>query len=293
MLKEAAEISANQRAFILEAIQKNVRLDGRPFDQFRPLDLTFGAEHGHVRVQLGKTSVIVRISAEITTPRPERECDGIFTISLELSDMAFPGFETGRQSELEIQLSRILDKIIRRSNALDTESLCIAKGSSCWNVRADVHIVDSDGGLVDACCLAIMAGLLHFRLPESTVRDGKVTIYTPEEKVPVPLNITKIPLSVTFSLFDEGRISLLDSTTSEEAVSDGSVIIALDKTGEIAFYSKPDGTPADPLNMVSSATVALTKVRELAKFMSNKLEEDVKLREKKHPSTESSATNER
>ena len=49
------DLSANQRAFILEAIQKNVRLDGRPFDEFRSLNLTFGAEHGHVKVQLGKT----------------------------------------------------------------------------------------------------------------------------------------------------------------------------------------------------------------------------------------------
>jgi exosome complex component RRP45 len=55
MPKEAPEISSNQRSFILEAIRKNVRLDGRGFDQFRPLDLSFGSEHGHVRVKLGKT----------------------------------------------------------------------------------------------------------------------------------------------------------------------------------------------------------------------------------------------
>ena len=55
MPKEAVDLSANQRAFILEAIQRNVRLDGRQFDQFRALDLTFGAEHGNVKVQLGKT----------------------------------------------------------------------------------------------------------------------------------------------------------------------------------------------------------------------------------------------
>ena len=146
---------------------------------------------------------------------------------------------------------------------------------------------------MDACCLAIMTGLLHFRLPDSTVRDGKVTVYTPEEKVPVPLNITKIPLSVTFNLFDEGRVALLDAAASEEAVSEGALIIALDKTGEIALYTKADGTPADPLNMVSSATVALNKVRELVKTISSKLEEDSKLREKKHPITEASAANER
>ncbi|KAK2871895.1 hypothetical protein FQN49_002719 [Arthroderma sp. PD_2] len=288
-----ADISANERAFILEALHKNVRLDGRKFDQLRPLELTFGEEHGNVKVQLGKTAVLVRISAELTTPRPERDCDGIFTVVVELNDMALPGYEAGRQSELEVNLSRTLDKIVRRSNALDTESLCIAKGTICWNVRADIHILDCDGGLIDASCLAIMAGLLHFRLPESTVRDGEVTVFSTAEKVPVSLNLTKIPLSVTFNLYDEGKIVLLDATTSEEAVSEGSLVIALDKTGEIALYTKPEGAPADPVNMVTCSDLALARVRELNKLVSTRLEEDKQMREKKRPTAELSAANER
>lgn len=198
-----------------------------------------------------------------------------------------------RQSEAELQLSRTLDRIIRRSNALDTESLCIAKGLSCWNVRADVHIVDSDGGIVDACCLAIMTGLLHFRLPEATVRDGQVIVYGVDEKVPSPLNVTKVPLSATFNIYDEGNIVLLDPSSKEEAVSEGTVIIALDKTGEIALFTKPDGTPTDPLNMVTCSSITLSKVKELNKMINKKLEEDLSQREKKHPITESSAANER
>ncbi|KAK2774004.1 hypothetical protein FQN53_003868 [Emmonsiellopsis sp. PD_33] len=292
-MPKEADISANERAFILEALHQNVRLDGRALDQLRPLNVSFGDEYGHVKVQLGKTSVIVRISAEVTMPRAERENDGIFTVSVELNDMASAGHETGRQSELETQLSRTLDRIIRRSNALDTESLCIAAGSNCWQVRADVHVVDSDGGLVDSCSLAIMTALLHFRLPEAIVREGRVTVYSPEEKVPSPLNLTKLPLSVTFSLYDEGRIIVLDATTKEEAVSEGNVIIALDKTGEIALYTKPDGTPADPLSMVSCSSVALGKIKEMSKFISSKLEEDLKAREQKRKRAEASAANER
>jgi len=292
MLKEAG-LSASERSFILEALQRSVRLDGRGLDEFRPVKLSFADEYGHAKVQLGKTSVIVRISAEVAIPRPERDSDGIFTVAIELNDMALPAHDTGRQSELETQLSRTLDKVIRRSNSIDTESLCISKGSSCWHVRADVHIVDSDGGLIDSCCLAIMAALLHFRLPEATVRDGKVTVYTAQEKVPVPLNLTRLPLSVTFNIFDEGKIMLLDPTMKEEAVGAGSVVVALDKTGEIVLYTKPEGAPADPFSMVSCATVALSKVRELNQFITTKLEEDLKLRERKRANAESSAANER
>ena len=47
--------SQNERDFVLKALQEGVRLDGRAFEDFRELDLTFGDEYGAVNVQLGKT----------------------------------------------------------------------------------------------------------------------------------------------------------------------------------------------------------------------------------------------
>ena len=50
-----AEISLNEREFIQQALREGVRLDGRAFDEFRPLSLSFGDEDGFADVQLGKT----------------------------------------------------------------------------------------------------------------------------------------------------------------------------------------------------------------------------------------------
>lgn len=50
-----AEPSLNERTFILEALRENVRLDGRAFDSFRDLEMTFGEEYGSAHVQLGRT----------------------------------------------------------------------------------------------------------------------------------------------------------------------------------------------------------------------------------------------
>lgn len=50
-----AEISINEREFIKQALQEQIRLDGRAFDAFRSLELTFGEEYGVADVQLGKT----------------------------------------------------------------------------------------------------------------------------------------------------------------------------------------------------------------------------------------------
>lgn len=44
-----------ERDFILEALQENVRLDGRGVDELRPLRISFGEEYGHVKVNFGRT----------------------------------------------------------------------------------------------------------------------------------------------------------------------------------------------------------------------------------------------
>lgn len=50
-----AEPSINERAFVLQALQENIRLDGRAFDAYRQLDVSFGEEYGVADVRLGKT----------------------------------------------------------------------------------------------------------------------------------------------------------------------------------------------------------------------------------------------
>jgi len=47
--------SSNEKLFILDALKQGLRLDGRDFDSFRPLELAFGREYGLADVRLGKT----------------------------------------------------------------------------------------------------------------------------------------------------------------------------------------------------------------------------------------------
>lgn len=91
-----ADPSNNAKSFLLQALRENVRLDGRAFDEFRSLDLSFGDEYGVATVQLGKTRVMVRVSSEVVKASADRKFDGVFTISTELSPIASPAFEVGR-----------------------------------------------------------------------------------------------------------------------------------------------------------------------------------------------------
>jgi exosome complex component RRP45 len=54
-MPKEAEPSQNEKQFVLRALQENLRIDGRAFDQFRDLELTFGDEYGVADVRLGKT----------------------------------------------------------------------------------------------------------------------------------------------------------------------------------------------------------------------------------------------
>jgi len=54
-MSKEAPLSIAERDFILEALHQDVRLDGRKVDDYRPLNISFGEEYGHVNLQLGKT----------------------------------------------------------------------------------------------------------------------------------------------------------------------------------------------------------------------------------------------
>lgn len=262
---------------------------------------------------LRSSSVVVRIFAETAKPRDDRPCDGIFTIALELTAMGSPAWENGRyvelrmichcemqadglncsQVDLEPYVTRILDKVIRRSNALDTESLCIVRGVSCWSIRADVHVLDYDGNLIDSACIGIMAGLQHFRRPDAVVKDGQVTVYGLDERVPVPLHITHKPIAITFHTFNEGKLFVLDANRKEEQAAEGDIVIALNNAGTVCHFSKVSGHPVSAMELVSKSTVALDKVKEINSIIDKALEADLAKRAKSGLGVESSAQNDR
>ncbi|KAG4305689.1 hypothetical protein PORY_000599 [Pneumocystis oryctolagi] len=267
------DLSLNEKEFILEALNNNLRLDGRGFNVWRDLTLTFGNSYGHAEVLLGKTRIFVRISAEITEPYPDKPYEGIFTIDIEMTPIVSSSFESGRSSE-EMFISNIIDKAIRRSHMLDKESLCIVYGQKCWSIRADVHYLDHDGNLVDATCIAIVAALYHFRKPVVTVKGEEIVVHPIEERVPVPLVLTHTPICITFSFFNEGRISLMDATLQEEKLREGSMVITLNKNKEICQISKAGGVTLETSDIFKCLHSALDKTLKITDYLNEKLAEN-------------------
>lgn len=154
-------------------------------------------------------------------------------------------------------------------------------------------MVDYDGNLTDAACIATMAGLQHFRRPDAVVRNGKVVVYGLEQRVPVSLNITHKPLSVTFHTYNESKHVIVDATLKEEQAAEGDLVIGINNAGDLCYASKIVGAPVDAMVIVNKTSVAWEKVKVLNAAIDKVLQVDLARRAKVGMADESRATNDR
>jgi exosome complex component RRP45 len=187
----------------------------------------------------------------------------------------------------------LLEKTIRRSGALDTESLCIIAGQKCFHIRADVHVLDHDGNLVDATSIALIAALMHFRRPEVEVHGEDVTVFGLREREPVKLQMQHQPFCVTTSYYDGGEVMLHDANLLEEQCREGEIVISINRFGEVCQIAKYGGTPVDGLALLTCTNMALEKAKMLDKLVKTKLDEDEKQRNPGGLMAELSAENDR
>ncbi|KAK4356504.1 hypothetical protein RND71_025475 [Anisodus tanguticus] len=246
-------MTVNEKKFIESALESELRIDGRrPFD-YRRVTIKFGRfailrEDGSSEVQLGQTHVMSFVTSQLVQPYRDRPNEGTLSVFTEFSPMADPSFEVGCPSESAVELGRIIDRGLRESRAVDTESLCVVAGKWVWSIRIDLHILDNGGNLVDAANIAALAALLTFRRPECTLGgdDGQEVIMHPPEahwvsnhhvREPLSLTIHHLPIAVTFAFIGDENM-VIDPTHHEEAVMGGRMSVTLNSNGEVCAVQK-------------------------------------------------------
>ncbi|XP_049576101.1 exosome complex component RRP45 isoform X2 [Syngnathus scovelli] len=267
-------LSNCERDFLLKAIQEKKRLDGRQTYDYRKLKIMFGTDFGCCFVELGKTRVMAQVSCELVAPKESRPNEGIMFFNIELSPMASPAFEQGRQSELSVKLNRQLERCLRNSKCIDLESLCVVSGEKVWQIRVDVHTLNHDGNLMDAASIAAIAALCHFRRPDVGIQGDEVTVYSPNERDPIPLSIYHMPISVSFAFFQQGTYLLVDPCEREERVMDGLLMIAMNKHREICSIQSSGGIMLLKEQVMRCSKIASVKVSEITKLITKALEND-------------------
>lgn len=273
--------------YILGALEQGLRIDlsgpTRKLDEIRVPKITLGLEAGFVEVAWGNTQLAVRVSANISKPFEDRPFEGQFQINCEILLMALAQFDNQlNRLAMETVTLRLIEKAIKRLNALDLELLCIIAGEKVWHVVVDINYLNYDGNLVDPGCFAVMMALQQFKKPDVTIRGVEVEVH-PDRAV--PLSILHTPICVSYAFFNRhpdmvanikgdanDEMWVVDPSRDEELMADGHLVVTLNKNRELIQLLKNGGLPIDAAQLVELCLASNKYVDALTDLMNGELE---------------------
>lgn len=227
---------------IRKYLSEGKRFDGRKLEEFRNMEIEVGISknaEGSARVKIGKTEVIVGIKLDVATPYPDSPNNGNLMTTTELLPLSSSRFELGPPKIESVELSRIIDRMVRESKFIQLDKLCIKEGEKVWNVFIDIYSLNDDGNLLDAAGIGAIIALKNSKIPKYDEETEKVLREEPAEKL-LPTS-DDIPLSFTFHKIGDNII--VDPTREEEDVSEtrltigtsGEYISSMQKGDEVAL----------------------------------------------------------
>jgi exosome complex component RRP42 len=231
-------LSQITRDYLLSLAQGGKRIDGRPFDQYRGVRMRVGhitKAEGSCEVWLGKTRVLAGVKCQAGTPYPDSPTSGTLSTAAEMNPIAAPNFEAGPPSAEGIELARVVDRGVRESGVIKFDQLGIknaeGKIEKVWMVFLDLHVLDYDGNLFDACSLAALGAVLSAKLPFS-----KLKIEGVKKMEDAPLPTSEPPISCTTVKI--GKALLADPGLDEDLCLDARLTVACDEAGNIRAMQK-------------------------------------------------------
>ncbi|MFW9830671.1 MAG: exosome complex protein Rrp42 [Candidatus Thorarchaeota archaeon] len=253
-----------ERERISTLLREGKRIDGRDFDEVRPIQIKQGVitkAEGSAEAWLGKSRILAGIKVQVGTPFPDTPDEGVIIASAELSPMASPIFELGPPGEQAIELARVVDRGIRHSDVIKRTDLCIKAGEQVYLLMLDLYVLADHGNLIDAGSIAAISALLDTSLPKVTVsEEGSVDLDFDNS---TPLALGPPPLTVTFAKIDDSIIA--DPSLEEEQVMDVRLSIAIDGDDTISSMQKYGTSPLsyqEVTDCVERASKIVKKMRK-------------------------------
>ncbi|KAL7549699.1 hypothetical protein ACHAWF_012962 [Thalassiosira exigua] len=323
---DSSALSLPERTFlrrsargVLSSRGSILRLDGRAPSEPRPVRLAFSRRHNRSEcvVRLGSgTRGAASVRAELCPPpNADRPNDGQVKFGVDVGPMGRMGYEVVERAASNYaggdgadggggggggggdapyvqrlkanRILRILERTLLIGGAMDAEALCVRSGAWVWRLHVDVSLLDDGGNAVDACVLAAVAALRHYRLPEVSVGGGdgggddvgddggyqEATVIHSDDREPAPLPLHHTPLTATFALFaDETGSStavsaLLDPSDREELACDGLLTWGYNKYGEMCCLDFPGGCELRPRQLMASARLGERRCVEVCEML--------------------------
>lgn len=262
-------ISEIEKSHIISLTKKNLRIDSRAFNEFRPIeietDLIVKAE-GSAYVKLGNTHILAGVKAITGEPYPDMPNEGVITVNAELIPLASAHFESGPPGEESIEVARVVDRGIRHSEIVDRTKLCVIPGKQVWIIFVDLYVLAYDGNMFDCGELAAVSALLTTKIPNIEVREEKIVAigdkYNKENWNYLP--IQNIPTSITI-----GKVAnklFLDPNENEERVIDARLTITIDERDNIVSLQKGAEGYFKPDEIQQAVDMAMEKVKDIRKL---------------------------
>jgi exosome complex component RRP45 len=266
------------KQLITAAVARNHRIDGRKRDEYRHLEIVFGKKYGSVLVAIGNTRVLATVTAEIAEPKVTRPSEGMLRISVDLSPMASPFYETNRLMDESVEIARLLERSIREARSFDTESLCLISGKKAWSLEANVVVFNTEGNVIESCSVALIAALSHFRRKDVTVTTGteELIIHEFDEKNPIPLTIFHYPFCTKFCFF--GPEFVVDPLESEESACEGYIVVGANAYRELTTVHISGKSSTSRDSILKCCNRAIERTKRLTDYLKKAIEADKKKR---------------
>ena len=204
------------------------RFDGRGLLDLKEFEVSYDVSNkaeGSARVKLGKTDVVVGVKLATGEPYPDSMDKGNLIVSADLLPMASPRFESGPPKFNAIELSRLMDRMVRESGMIDLSKLAIKAGENVWTLFIDIYPINDDGALIDAASIACIAALKKAVFP-GLDKNGRAD-YKKRTKTHIPISDETLPISFTF--YKLGDTLILHPTREEEEACDTKVTFGISK----------------------------------------------------------------
>ncbi|HYY91550.1 MAG TPA: exosome complex protein Rrp42 [Candidatus Dormibacteraeota bacterium] len=244
---------------VVDLVTKGKRIDERSHDSYREIQIQLGPiekANGSAQVHLGKSKVLAGVKIETGEPFPDTPDEGVLTVNAELVPLASPSFEAGPPSEAAIELSRVVDRGIRESKAIDMKSLVIQKGKKVQVVYVDIYILDHDGNLIDAAAMAALGALVNSKVAKMEVKGDEVVAKGGHHQLP----LNNHPVAVTFAKIE--KTIVVDPSLEEEQVMSARLTVTIDKDGDICAMQKGGLYGFTPEEVRKAVQMAVTKAAE-------------------------------
>lgn len=254
-------ISEVSKEKIFDLLNHEKRIDDRSFTQYRDIHVEtdyIKKADGSALISIGGTTVLAGVKAQISTPFSNSPDKGIIITNTELLAIASRQFEYGPPNKFAVEISRVVDRAIREAPLLDLEKLCIIEGTKAWKLHIDIYILDFDGNLMDATCLAAVSALLTTRIPSVKFVNDELTLDSE--------HLTSLPVKNRSVLCTVVKINdqlIVDPLYVEETLMDASLSVGFREDGTLCALQKCGLDIMSVQEVMESMKIAFNSSREL------------------------------